>query len=79
MTEEELKQYCERQSEYYKIYYEHNKEIIKEKLKKRCEILKNVLSNVKNPESLFSDIEFVRELTGCKIPTKKKNLKKSRK
>ncbi len=36
-----------------------------------CNSLQKLISNVKDPESLFSDIEFIRNITGCKILTKK--------
>ncbi len=54
-----------------------DKTISKEVLDKQllCKSLQKLTSNVKDPESLFSDIEFVREISGCKIPTKKRNSK----
>lgn len=36
-----------------------------------CESLQKIIHNVKDPESLFNNIELVREITGCRIPTKK--------
>jgi len=40
--------------------------------KKLCKSITEIVSKVNDPESLFSDIEFLRNLTGCKIPVKKK-------
>ena len=40
--------------------------------KNLCKSLQKLTSNVKDSESLFSDIEFIRKITGCKIPIKKK-------
>lgn len=54
-----------------KTYYGYEKKLKQIKL---CESLQKLTSNVKDPESLFSDIEFVRKITGCKIPIKKKKL-----
>ena len=31
-----------------------------------------IISNVKDPESILTDINLVREYTGCRIPFKKK-------
>ncbi len=42
---------------------------VKQKL---CKSLQKLTTNVKDTESLFADIEFLRNLTGCKIQTKKK-------
>ncbi len=56
-------------------YQEH---LVKEKgfksyhEKSLCKSLQKLTSDVKDPESLFSDIEFIRNITGCKIPIKKK-------
>ena len=42
---------------------------------KLCKSLQEIVSQVKDPESIFTDIDLVREYTGCPIPIKKKNKK----
>ncbi len=62
----------------FKSLYEYQKHLgltIKYKKQKLCKSLQKLTSNVKDPESLFNDTEFVREISGCKIPTKKRNSK----
>ena len=44
--------------------------------KKLCKSLQEIISNVKDPDSIFTDIDLVREYTGCPIPVKKKIKKK---
>ena len=40
--------------------------------KKLCKSLQEIVSQVKDPDSIFTDIDLVREYTGCPIPVKKK-------
>lgn len=49
-----------------------SKKILESKDKQElCRSLQDIVTEVKDPESIFKDIEFVREYTGCKIPLKK--------
>ncbi len=62
----------------FKTLHEYHKQlglIEKYDKQKLCKSLQKLTNNIKDPESLFSDIEFVREISGCKIPTKKRNNK----
>lgn len=49
-------------------YSEYNEYIEQKKL---CESLQKITSDVEDPGSIFNDIEFIRKITGCKVPTKK--------
>lgn len=52
------------------------KRILRIKSKRKlCGSLQEIVSKVEDPESIFKDIDFVREYTGCKIPAKKKEEK----
>ena len=48
-------------------------ELLRQRSKKKlCKSLQEIVSQVKDPDSIFTDIDLVREYTGCKIPIKKK-------
>ena len=53
----------------FKSYSEYNKY---NKQKRLCKSLQDITSNIEDPKSIFKDIEFVRNITGCKIPIKEK-------
>ena len=42
---------------------------------KLCKSLQEIVSQVKDPDSIFTDIDLGREYTGCKIPLEKKGKK----
>lgn len=56
----------------FKSTHEYQEHLAKQKM---CKSLQKLTSNMKDTESLFSDIEFIRKITGCKIPTKNKIIK----
>ena len=45
------------------------------KQRRLCKSLQNIISEAKDPDSIFKDIEFLRDITGCKIPIKQKKKK----
>ncbi len=78
--EEMLKKIAERlkkaelkEEEILQIIEKRKKRILYTKSKKKlCGSLQEIVSEVEDPESIFKDIDFVREYTGCEIPIKKK-------
>lgn len=48
---------------------EYQKHLAKKKL---CRSLQKIVSEVSEPRSIFTDIDFLNDYTGCKITAKKK-------
>lgn len=63
----------------FKSYHKYREYMFKQKAKKdACEFLQIKVSENVDPDSLFAKehIDFLRKITGCEIPLKKKKIKK---
>lgn len=72
LGEEEIERLGEEKIKRLEEEKQKSKKILESKDKQElCRSLQDIVTEVKDPESIFKDIEFVREYTGCKIPLKK--------